>query len=638
MVKFLRKAPVLSLLICLVIASAPLITAALFPVRVTYATDFTVEAPSIDETVNSLLNASDRVVRGRVTGQTSFWNADRSAILTDNQVTVYYDVVGSGPSTIIVRTLGGELPDEDIAMGATHAPQLGSREETLLYLSKAGEQYAISRGEAGKFTVVGDQALNERTGTAVPLEKLLQATAAAADQQARAVTLPQDWQTVEAQNALSSAGVNEVDNYAYSGIHWPGNNPVVDFYLNPVSAQSGPGDGDQNDFTNAILNGGVTWNNVATAAFTFRYAGSTNQQDVGRNGVNEAMFIDQGTSNSVLGQTRYWYSTSNKEIVEVDVWFNDAYDFDATGSPGPGEIDLQSVATHEFGHWLSLGHDDNSAAIMYYSISAGTVKRNLYQTDIEGISAIYPCPDGSCGAGPTPTSTFTPTPTFTSTPTFTPTSSPTFTPTVTPTPPDTPPATFTPTWTPSPTATATPDGTPSPTATPGGTIPPTPTATPTEIAQVREVSSNGGRVIFYNDGDSTTTLTLDIPPGAVDGSVALAYAPISDAPLPPGPSDQFAGVRFELNAAQDGAPVDSFQFNAPVTFVLTYLEQEGIGEENLTLFYFDEATQGWRPAACGDTRRNPSNNEVSTEVCHLTEFALFSHPADARVFLPLVTR
>ena len=610
MAQFLRKTPVLPLVMYMVVFGGLLATVILSPIRASYATGFAAQQPSIDETASSLLNASDRVVRGRVIGQTSFWNADRSAIMTDSQVTVYYDVVGSGPETISVRTLGGEMPSENIAMGASHVPHLQAGEETLLYLSLAGDHYAISRGEAGKFTVIGGQALNERTGTAVPLNELLQATTAAAGQQQRSVTLPQDWETIEAQSALSAAGVNtvdNVDNYVYSGIHWPGSNPVIDFYLNPVSAQSGPGDGDQNDFANAIVSAGATWNNVSTAAFTFRHAGSTNQQNVGRNGVNEAIFMNQGTSGSVLGQTRYWYATTTKEIVEVDVWFNDAYDFDATGSPGSGEIDLQSVALHEFGHWLSLGHDDNPAAIMYYAISAGTLKRNLYQTDIDGISAIYPCPDGSCGAAPSPTPTFTPTSTPTPTPTFTPT------------------------------VVDTPTSTPSPTATPGGTIPPAPTATPTEAAQVREVSSAGG-AITYGGADSVTTLTLNIPPGAVDGLVSLAYVPIPDTPQPPAPGDQFAGSRFELDAAQDGAPVDSFQFSAPVTFTLTYPEQAGMDEGALMLFYFDESAQAWQSASCGATRRDPVNNEVRVEVCHLTEFALFSHPADARLFLPLVVR
>jgi len=58
----------------------------------------------------------------------------------------------------------------------------------------------------------------------------------------------------------------------------------------------------------------------------------------------------------------------------------------------------------------------------------------------------------------------------------------------------------------------------------------------------------------------------------------------------------------------------------------------------LTLFYFDEAGQIWESAACGDTCRDQVDNEISVEVCHLSEFAFFSHPERAQVFLPVVTR
>ncbi|KAG6424616.1 hypothetical protein SASPL_115034 [Salvia splendens] len=54
----------------------------------------------------------------------------------------------------------------------------------------------------------------------------------------------------------------------------------------------------------------------------------------------------------------------------------------------PNAIDLESVALHEIGHLLGLGHSDNQDSIMYPSISAGVVK-NLNDDDIQGIRALY---------------------------------------------------------------------------------------------------------------------------------------------------------------------------------------------------------------------------------------------------------
>jgi hypothetical protein len=364
-----------------------------------------------------LVAASDVVVRGQVRSQHSFWNADHSAIMTDSNVWVLYDVVGSTPQSVIVRTLGGDLPDENIGMQASHAPALHSGEDLLLYLRQEEGRFVVSQGEKGKFIVRDQQAENERTGAIIPLVDLLEATVASAG--ATMATLPDDWRMREVQAPLAPAAV---ENYAYGGVHWPGDSPIVSFYVNPTSAQSGSGDGGETAFLDAIRGAAATWTNVDTAAFTFEYAGPTAQQTVTQNYVNEIIFMDQGMDSGILGQARYWYTLPNRELIEADIWFNGAYDFDATGSPEPAEIDLQSVALHEFGHWLSLGHDDNPAAVMYYALYAGVLKRNLYQTDIDGISAIYPCTNNSCGPSPptaTPTATNTPLPPPTATPTAT---------------------------------------------------------------------------------------------------------------------------------------------------------------------------------------------------------------------------
>ena len=51
-------------------------------------------------------------------------------------------------------------------------------------------------------------------------------------------------------------------------------------------------------------------------------------------------------------------------IVDVDIMFNPAQTF-ATASPASSQFDLQSVATHEFGHLLGLDHSNIAHAVMY---------------------------------------------------------------------------------------------------------------------------------------------------------------------------------------------------------------------------------------------------------------------------------
>ncbi|XP_051117810.1 metalloendoproteinase 5-MMP-like [Andrographis paniculata] len=53
-----------------------------------------------------------------------------------------------------------------------------------------------------------------------------------------------------------------------------------------------------------------------------------------------------------------------------------------------GGFDMETVALHEIGHLLGLGHSEVQAAIMFSGIAAGRTK-GLHQDDIQGIRALY---------------------------------------------------------------------------------------------------------------------------------------------------------------------------------------------------------------------------------------------------------
>jgi hypothetical protein len=87
-------------------------------------------------------------------------------------------------------------------------------------------------------------------------------------------------------------------------------------------------------------------------------------------------------------------------IVDVDVMFNPNQTF-ATSSPGNGQFDLQTVATHEFGHLLGLDHSNIAHSVMYPygDTSQVGVHSSLSTDDIAGIGHLYPGPGSSEGNG-----------------------------------------------------------------------------------------------------------------------------------------------------------------------------------------------------------------------------------------------
>jgi len=211
-----------------------------------------------------------------------------------------------------------------------------------------------------------------------------------------------------------------------------------------------------------------TWGQQGVAFF-FTGGGSsgngTGACGGGTDGFNTVGWAPQ--SGSVLAVTCSWYSTVGnpyKPAVEFDMQFDPDWNW-TTGSPT--QVDLESVALHEFGHALGLNHTGDGSAVMYASYPSGAQKRQPTQDDIDGLNAIY-----GAGGGGTPTATPSPAATSTPSPTSTPTQAGTAT--ATPPPGSTPtPTPFPPTATPfPPTSTPVPGGG-------GGTVVPTPTRTPT---------------------------------------------------------------------------------------------------------------------------------------------------------------
>jgi hypothetical protein len=124
-------------------------------------------------------------------------------------------------------------------------------------------------------------------------------------------------------------------------------------------------------------------------------------------------FLDRPDLDRVLGATSFLLDASTGAILEADVFFNTRFNWSVSPAGESGRVDLESVALHEIGHLLGLGHSAvgetemvaggrrviASGAVMFpIAFSAGsTAERVLQADDRAGISELYPSADFATG-------------------------------------------------------------------------------------------------------------------------------------------------------------------------------------------------------------------------------------------------
>jgi hypothetical protein len=113
----------------------------------------------------------------------------------------------------------------------------------------------------------------------------------------------------------------------------------------------------------------------------------------GAGNINLVMFRDDAWPYvggvDALGTTFVRFNADTGEIWDADIEINGTGP--SIGIDGSGEIDLQSLLTHEAGHMLGLDHSDVAGATMVAGYEAtDTSLRSLESDDVTGICAIFP--------------------------------------------------------------------------------------------------------------------------------------------------------------------------------------------------------------------------------------------------------
>jgi len=170
--------------------------------------------------------------------------------------------------------------------------------------------------------------------------------------------------------------------FRYDGIHWYDADLPVTWEINQNGTADCTGE------FQAVRAAYGTWEDVAGSYFTETYVGATALGGPELDGHNVILWGDTQDS---IATCYYWYYTTTGRLVEFDIVFDDYYSWSSTGEAG--KMDVQNIATHEFGHTLSLGDlyegADTQKTMYGYGSLGETKKRTLHQDDIDGICYIY---------------------------------------------------------------------------------------------------------------------------------------------------------------------------------------------------------------------------------------------------------
>ena len=293
-------------------------------------------APESEATrIDAPTGATD-VVQGEVTAATTIVVGGQ--VFTRWSFEVTETIEGSASGTITVRTEGGF--DGQLVHVVSGQPDLAVGDRVQLWLEP----------DAGEYLPVGGE------DAAVPITP---------------------------EGLLVADHDDSAENFVLEGFYWADFDSAVPFLINPNTPDL-PGTGEVGAITAAFQK----WEDDPLSIVDFDYGGATAIKKRTLDGTNAVFWAGAGGQTYLARTTSYF--RPNGELVEFDIQFNPYWDW-VDGSEN-GKFDVQSVATHEAGHGLGLGHPSGSGAIMFATLASGLKKRNLSNGDLGGLRTLYGIP------------------------------------------------------------------------------------------------------------------------------------------------------------------------------------------------------------------------------------------------------
>jgi hypothetical protein len=104
-----------------------------------------------------------------------------------------------------------------------------------------------------------------------------------------------------------------------------------------------------------------------------------------------------------LAKTSVTFNEATGEIYDADIEVNAAFnEVTITDDPRKVQYDLQSILTHEVGHFIGIAHSSDQNAVMFASYNPGSTSlRRLTPDDVQAVCAAYPPGNGvACATEP----------------------------------------------------------------------------------------------------------------------------------------------------------------------------------------------------------------------------------------------
>jgi hypothetical protein len=181
-------------------------------------------------------------------------------------------------------------------------------------------------------------------------------------------------------------------------LHW-GAFPVRYFVTNrDVPGVSAP------QLQQAVSRALASWTAVPDVAISSEFVGFTGAGPQPGDGMTVIGFEDRPDLDRVLGSTSFTLDAVTGEVVESDIFFNSTFTWSVSDAGESGKQDVQSIALHELGHLLGLGHSAlgetelvgdgrrvlATEAVMFpIAFTPGSLNRTLRPDDTVGLEDIY---------------------------------------------------------------------------------------------------------------------------------------------------------------------------------------------------------------------------------------------------------